>query len=125
MAHNMDYRSPAEFTLVLTLSKTRSCPPRPHPPPCRQAEQGNIAAPHLHLPGLLSIPTTNTPVAPCPCHPHPHLAGKLNRETLLPLICTYLASIPATNIPPPRLPAEVTPLAVTYPEAPVVEDVQV
>lgn len=122
------------------------CPPSaPPPPPLLTALQDMIPIQHIEgiviretllplictypPPAHLMPPPCISPVPSSPTPPPPPtlniLPGKLNREILLPLICTYLASIPATNIPPPRLPVEVTPLAVTYPEAPVVEDVQV
>ena len=37
----------------------------------------------------------------------------------------YLASIPATLLPPPRDPATITPLEFAFPAVPVVEDVKV
>lgn len=51
--------------------------------------------------------------------------GKLDREVLLPLVLRYLASIPATPLPPPKTLPEVKPLPVVYPDAPIVEDVKV
>ena len=54
-----------------------------------------------------------------------HTAGNIDREALLPLVERYLASIPATLLPPPRDPATITPLEVAFPAVPVVEDVKV
>lgn len=51
--------------------------------------------------------------------------GNVDRDALLPLVARYLASLPATGIPPPRPPATITPLPVSFPDAPMVEDVSV
>ncbi|KAG2437776.1 hypothetical protein HYH02_011151 [Chlamydomonas schloesseri] len=53
------------------------------------------------------------------------LTGNVDRAALEPLLCTYLATIPKTGLPPPKLPKEVTPLPYSFPEEPVVEDVKV
>ncbi|PNW71276.1 hypothetical protein CHLRE_16g647500v5 [Chlamydomonas reinhardtii] len=53
------------------------------------------------------------------------LTGNVDRAALEPLLCAYLATIPKTGLPPPKLPKEVTPLPYSFPEEPVVEDVKV
>eukprot|EP00198_Chlamydomonas_reinhardtii_P008817 XP_001698154.1 predicted protein [Chlamydomonas reinhardtii] len=51
------------------------------------------------------------------------LTGNVDRAALEPLLCAYLATIPKTGLPPPKLP-KVTPLPYSFPEEPVVEDVK-
>eukprot|EP00877_Chromochloris_zofingiensis_P010305 jgi/Chrzof1/5528/Cz16g06130.t1 len=57
------------------------------------------------------------------------LTGNINRARILPLILTYLAGIPplenAGGSAGPRDPRTLTPLPFTFPEQPVIEDVQV
>ncbi|GLC40306.1 hypothetical protein PLESTM_001046900 [Pleodorina starrii] len=53
------------------------------------------------------------------------LTGNVDRELLEPLLCRYLATLPASGLQPPKLPKDVTPLPYTFPETPVVEDVKV
>ncbi|MEW5319769.1 MAG: hypothetical protein WDW38_010898 [Sanguina aurantia] len=51
--------------------------------------------------------------------------GNVTRETFLPLVETYLASIPTTALPPPIDPINITPLKVSFPAEPVIKDIQV
>ncbi|GIL48315.1 hypothetical protein Vafri_4598 [Volvox africanus] len=53
------------------------------------------------------------------------LTGNIDREQFLPLLCRYLATLPKTGLPPPKLPKDVKPLPYSFPETPVVEDVKV
>ncbi|GFR46297.1 hypothetical protein Agub_g7853, partial [Astrephomene gubernaculifera] len=53
------------------------------------------------------------------------LTGNVDRASLQPLLCRYLATLPPTSIPPPKPVKEVTPLPYSFPETPVVEDVKV
>ncbi|GIL74679.1 hypothetical protein Vretimale_2315 [Volvox reticuliferus] len=53
------------------------------------------------------------------------LTGNVDREQFLPLLCRYLATLPKTGLPPPKLPKDVKSLPYSFPETPVVEDVKV
>jgi hypothetical protein len=53
------------------------------------------------------------------------LTGNVDRDTLLPLVCKYLASIPPTDLPIPKAISDIKALPVCYPEQPVVEDFKV
>ena len=49
----------------------------------------------------------------------------MDRAEVEPLVLKYLASIPATGLPPIKPAKEITPLEHTFPAQPVVEDVHV
>ncbi|EFJ46689.1 hypothetical protein VOLCADRAFT_105434 [Volvox carteri f. nagariensis] len=52
------------------------------------------------------------------------LTGNVDRGQLEQLLCRYLATLPKTALPPPKLPKDVKPLPYRFPETPVVEDVK-
>lgn len=53
------------------------------------------------------------------------LVGALDAEALEPLVVRFLATIPRTEEPPPRLPSQITPLPWRFPDAPVRREVRV
>jgi predicted Zn-dependent peptidase len=53
------------------------------------------------------------------------ISGNITLEQVTLLISQYLASIPATPLPPGKLAADVTELPFTYPSEPIIEDVAV
>ena len=46
------------------------------------------------------------------------LTGAITEDALLPLVCRYLASIPAQEQPQPLQPRDITPLPFSFPQRP-------
>ena len=52
------------------------------------------------------------------------LTGAITEEALLPLVCQYLASIPAQDQPQPLQPRDIASLPFSFPERPYEADVK-
>ena len=52
------------------------------------------------------------------------LTGAITEEALLPLVCRYLASIPAQEQPQPLQPRDIAALPFSFPQRPIEADVK-
>ena len=52
------------------------------------------------------------------------LTGAITEEALLPLVCRYLASIPAQEQPQPLHPRDIAALPFSFPQRPIEADVK-